>query len=141
LGLARSAELDYCLGVRLIERAYLEQLMVDPFDWAELQRLVQNVTAAHISMVAFLEGAYVPWSDDQTLEFERIAAAQLAALNEYTAFTRQDGPAVPGTHPWIDSWSDGTPERRGAMRLSCGTGNGEPSTGNLPRTRFCAPGG
>ncbi|MCY1271132.1 hypothetical protein D9M68_193540 [compost metagenome] len=62
--------------------------MADPFDWAELQRLAQNVAAAHISMVAFLEEASVPWSDDQTLEFERIAAAQLAALNEYTEFLR-----------------------------------------------------
>ncbi|MNF48782.1 hypothetical protein D3C76_1087510 [compost metagenome] len=109
--------------------------MVDPFDWAELQRLAQNVAAAHISMVAFLEGACMPWSDDQVLEFQRIAAAQLAALNAYTAFTSQDAPAVPGAHPWIDSGSDGAPGRRGVIRFSCGTGNGEPSTGNLPRTR------
>ncbi len=60
--------------------------MVDACDWPELQRLAQNLAAAHISMVAFLEVNEVPWSEAQALEFARLAAVRAAALQEYTAY-------------------------------------------------------
>ncbi|BAN48766.1 hypothetical protein [Metapseudomonas resinovorans] len=60
--------------------------MNNPFLWAELRRLSLNVSAAHIAMVAFLERAMVPWSADQVLEFQRICAVELAAIDEYQRF-------------------------------------------------------
>ncbi|MDH4559555.1 hypothetical protein [Pseudomonas sp. BN411] len=60
--------------------------MDNPFTWAELHRLSLNVSATHIAMVVFLEQAMVHWSDDQVLEFQRISAAEMAALNEYRSF-------------------------------------------------------
>ncbi|MDH4566325.1 hypothetical protein E8E95_06505 [Pseudomonas sp. BN414] len=60
--------------------------MVDACDWPELQRLAQNLVAAHISMVAFLEVHQVPWSEAQAFEFARLAAVRAAALDEYTAY-------------------------------------------------------
>lgn len=64
--------------------------MKNPFIWAEIHRLSLNVSASHIAMVAFLEQAVVPWSDDQVVEFERIAAAEVAALNEYRSFLERE---------------------------------------------------
>ncbi|MDH4554651.1 hypothetical protein E8F11_05585 [Pseudomonas sp. BN417] len=60
--------------------------MENPFIWAEIHRLSLNISATHIAMVAFLERAMVPWSDDQVVEFERISAAEVAAINEYRSF-------------------------------------------------------
>lgn len=60
--------------------------MDDSFALAELRRLSLNVTAAHIAMVAFLEEAIVPWSDDQVMEFELISAMEATALAEYHSF-------------------------------------------------------
>lgn len=47
--------------------------MVDPFGWAERRSLSANVVAAHSVIVAYLEEASEPWSDDQTKAFERTA--------------------------------------------------------------------
>ena len=60
--------------------------MENPFIWAEIHRLSLNISATHIAMVAFLERASVPWSDEQVVEFERISAAEVAAINEYRRF-------------------------------------------------------
>ncbi|WP_137823812.1 hypothetical protein [Pseudomonas sp. D(2018)] len=60
--------------------------MENPFIWAEIHRLTLHAAATHIAMVAFLEQAMVPWSDEQMVEFERISAAEVAALNEYRSF-------------------------------------------------------
>ncbi|MCY1294288.1 hypothetical protein D9M70_435800 [compost metagenome] len=60
--------------------------MENPFIWAEIHRLSLNIVATHIAMVAFLERASVPWSDDQVVEFELISATEVAAINEYRRF-------------------------------------------------------
>ncbi|MCY1521548.1 hypothetical protein D9M68_563630 [compost metagenome] len=73
--------------------------MENPFIWAEIRRLSLNISATHIAMVAFLERADVPWSDDQVVEFERISAAEVAAINEYRGFleARCGGRSTPRT--------------------------------------------
>ncbi|WP_271408047.1 hypothetical protein [Pseudomonas sp. Q1-7] len=58
---------------------------------AELRRLSLHVAAAHIAMVAFLEEAIVPWSDDQVMEFECLCATESAALAEYHSFLGDSG--------------------------------------------------
>ncbi|MCO6055062.1 hypothetical protein NG726_00005 [Pseudomonas sp. MOB-449] len=60
--------------------------MTEPVYWAELRQLSLNVSAAHIAMVAFLEEATVPWSDDQMAEFERLNLAERIAISAYTTF-------------------------------------------------------
>lgn len=60
--------------------------MVEMIYWAELRRLSLNAAAAHIAVVAFLEEAPVPWTDDQTLEFEGLVLAERIALRAYSAF-------------------------------------------------------
>ncbi|MCY1233018.1 hypothetical protein D9M68_426890 [compost metagenome] len=61
-----------------------ERFVIEPVYWAELRRLSLNVSAAHIAVVAFLEEATVPWSDEQMLEFERLLAAERIAISAYT---------------------------------------------------------
>ena len=73
--------------------------MENPFIWAEIHRLSLNISATHIAMVAFLERAMVPWSDDQVMEFERISDAEVAAISEYRSFLerRCGGHSTPRT--------------------------------------------
>lgn len=58
--------------------------MIEPVYWAELRQFSLNVSAAHIAMVAFLEEAAVPWSDDQMMEFKRLMLAERIAISAYT---------------------------------------------------------
>lgn len=64
-----------------------ERFVIEPVYWAELRRLSLNVSAAHIAMVAFLEEAAVPWSDDQMMEFERLLVAERIAISAYTTLS------------------------------------------------------
>lgn len=57
--------------------------MIEPVYWAELRQLSLNVSAAHIAMVAFLEEAAVPWSDDQMVEFKRLILCERMAISSY----------------------------------------------------------
>ncbi|MDH4567650.1 hypothetical protein E8E95_13260 [Pseudomonas sp. BN414] len=57
--------------------------MIEPVYWTELRQLSLNVSAAHIAMVAFLEEAVVPWSDDQMVEFERLILCERIAISAY----------------------------------------------------------
>ncbi|MCY1305015.1 hypothetical protein D9M70_547950 [compost metagenome] len=65
---------------------YVERFVTDPTYCAELRKLSLNVAAAHIAVVAFLEEASVPWSDDQMAEFARLILAERIALSLYAAF-------------------------------------------------------
>ncbi len=58
--------------------------MIEPDYWVELRQLSLNASAAHIAMVAFLEEAAVPWSDDQMADFARLALAERMAISAYT---------------------------------------------------------
>lgn len=59
--------------------------MIEPVYWVELRELSLKVSAAHIAMVAFLEEAAVPWSDDQMVEFKQLILAERIALRAYSA--------------------------------------------------------
>ncbi len=61
--------------------------MIEPVYWAELRQLSLNVSAAHIAMVAFLEEAVVPWSDDQMVEFERLILCERIAISAYATLS------------------------------------------------------
>ena len=69
--------------------------MTDPTYWAELRQLSLNVAATHIAIVAFLEEASVPWSDDQMAEFARLILAERIALSIYASFADTSSGHVP----------------------------------------------
>ncbi|BAN49219.1 hypothetical protein [Metapseudomonas resinovorans] len=70
--------------------------MADPIYWTELRDVLLKVCAAHIAIVAFLEEAEVPWSDDQMAEFARLILAERIAISLYASFS-EASPAATAT--------------------------------------------
>ncbi|WP_137823014.1 hypothetical protein [Pseudomonas sp. D(2018)] len=74
----------YCLSNASDNVVHQERFVIEPDYWAELRQLSLNASAAHIAMVAFLEEATVPWSDDQMADFARLVLAERMAISAYT---------------------------------------------------------
>ncbi|MFC5698888.1 hypothetical protein ACFPU0_25530 [Pseudomonas sp. GCM10022186] len=84
--------------------------MTEPTHWAELHQLSLDVAASHIAIVAFLEEAAVPWSDDQMAKFEQLILAERMALSAYAAFAADasDCPAAIGARKGCGAgWATG----------------------------------
>ncbi len=85
--------------------------MTETTHWAELRQRSLDVAASHIAIVAFLEEAIVPWSDDQMAKFEQLILAERMALSAYAAFAADAGecPAATGARKGCRAGSGGLP--------------------------------